>query len=63
LKGLTLNSFAYRGSALLAILALALIPAAAQPPRAADDIQQITIRSQAIEDSIRASPVAQALAR
>ena len=45
-----MNSFAYRGSALLAILALSLIPAAAQPPRAADDIQQITIRSQAIED-------------
>jgi hypothetical protein len=45
-----LNSFASRGSALLAILALALIPAAAQPPRAADGgIQQITIRSQAIE--------------
>ena len=44
-----MNSFASRGSALLAILALALIPAAAQPPRAADDVQQITIRSQAIE--------------
>jgi hypothetical protein len=47
--GLTLNSFASRGSALLAILALALIPAPAQPLRAADDVQQITIRSQAIE--------------
>jgi len=44
-----LNNFASRGSALLAILALALIPAAAQPPRASADVQQITIRSQAIE--------------
>jgi hypothetical protein len=44
-----LNSFASRGSALLAILTLALIPAAAQPPRATGDVQQITIRSQAIE--------------
>ena len=44
-----MNSFASRGSALLAILALALIPAAAQPPRATDGVQQITIRSQAIE--------------
>jgi hypothetical protein len=44
-----LNSFASRGSALLAILTLALIPAAAQPPRVAEGVQQITIRSQAIE--------------
>jgi hypothetical protein len=44
-----LNSFVSRGSGLLAILAFALIPAAAQPPRAADDVQQITIRSQSIE--------------
>jgi hypothetical protein len=44
-----LNSFASRGSALLAILTLALIPAAAQPPRATGDVQQITIQSQAIE--------------
>ncbi len=44
-----MNSFACRGSALLAILTLALIPAAAQPPRVADDVQHITIRSQAIE--------------
>src|SRR3954454_14558743 len=49
MRGLTLNNFASRGSALLAILALALIPAAAQPPRASADVQQITIRSQAIE--------------
>jgi hypothetical protein len=44
-----LNNFLSRGSAFLAILALALIPAAAQPPRAADGIQQIAIRAQAIE--------------
>jgi len=44
-----LNNFSPRGPALLAILALALIPAAAQSPRAADEVQQITIRSQAIE--------------
>ena len=44
-----MNSFASRGSALLAILTLALIPAAAQPPRVAEGVQQITIRSQAIE--------------
>lgn len=34
---------------MLAILALALSPSAAQSPHAADDVQQITIRSQAIE--------------
>ena len=44
-----MNNFSPRGPALLAILALALIPAAAQSPRAADEVQQITIRSQAIE--------------
>ena len=44
-----MNSFASRSSALLTILALALIPAAAQPPRGTDDVRQITIRSQAIE--------------
>ena len=44
-----MNNFLSRGSAFLAILALALIPAAAQPPRAADGIQQIAIRAQAIE--------------
>jgi hypothetical protein len=44
-----LNNFISRVSALLAILALALIPAAAQAPRAADSIQRIEIRSQAIE--------------
>ena len=38
-----------RASALLAILALALIPAAAEPPRAADPVQRIEIRSTAIE--------------
>ena len=44
-----MNNLVSRGSAFAAILALALIPAAAQQPRAADDIQRIEIRSQAIE--------------
>jgi hypothetical protein len=45
-----LNKSLSRGSAFLAILfALALIPAAAQPPRAVDPVQRITITSQAIE--------------
>ena len=44
-----MNTFASRGSAFLAILALALIPAAAQAPRA-DDVQRIEIRAQAIEN-------------
>jgi hypothetical protein len=44
-----LNNFISRGSAFLAILALALIPAAAQPPAGADAIQKIGIRAQAIE--------------
>jgi hypothetical protein len=44
-----LNNFLSRGSAFLAILALALIPAAAQAPRAIIDIQRTEIRAQAIE--------------
>jgi hypothetical protein len=44
-----LNNFLSRGSAFFAILALALIPAAAQPPRAVAEIQRIEIRAQAIE--------------
>jgi hypothetical protein len=44
-----LNNFASRGSAFLAILALALIPAAAQAPRVAPDLQRVEIRAQAIE--------------
>ena len=44
-----MNNLLSRGSAFLAILALALIPAAAQAPRAAVDIQRIEIRAQAIE--------------
>jgi hypothetical protein len=44
-----LNASISRGSAFLAILALALIPAAAQPPRGGDDIQKIQVRAQAIE--------------
>jgi hypothetical protein len=44
-----LNHFASRGSAFLAILSLALIPAAAQAPRAAGDVERIEIRAQAIE--------------
>jgi len=43
-----LKNFLSRGAAFAAILALALIPAAAQPPRA-DAIEKIEIRSQAIE--------------
>jgi hypothetical protein len=38
-----------RGLAFLAILVLALIPAAAQPPEAADGIQRIEVRAQSIE--------------
>ena len=44
-----MNNLLARGPAFLAILALAQIPAAAQSPRAATDIQRIEIRSQAIE--------------
>jgi hypothetical protein len=44
-----LNQLLSRGSAFAAILALALIPAAAQAPRAAADIQRIEIRAQAIQ--------------
>jgi hypothetical protein len=44
-----LNSSLSRASAFLAILALALIPAAAQAPLALDDVQRIQIRAQAIE--------------
>lgn len=43
-----MNNSLPRASAFLAILALALIPAAAQPPAAADSIQKIEIRAQAI---------------
>jgi len=44
-----LQNWISRGSAFLAVLALALIPAAAQPPRGGDAVQQIEIHSQAIE--------------
>ena len=44
-----MNNLLSRSSAFLAILALALIPAAAQAPRVAVDVQRIEIRSQAIE--------------
>ena len=44
-----MNNFLSRAAAFTAILALALIPAAAQPPPAADDVQRIAIRAQAIE--------------
>ncbi len=44
-----MNRFLSRALAFLAILALALIPAAAQPPAAADSIQKIEIRAQAVE--------------
>ena len=45
-----MNNLLSRGSAFLAILALALIPAAAQAPRVVNvDIQKIVIRSQAVE--------------
>jgi hypothetical protein len=44
-----LNHVLSRASAFLAILALALIPAAAQPPRVADGIQRIEVHAQAIE--------------
>ena len=47
--GFALKKFLSRGAAFLAILALALIPAAAQPPRATNSIEKIEIRSQAIE--------------
>jgi hypothetical protein len=47
--GTALNNFLSRGSAFSAILVLALIPAAAQAPRATVDIQRIEIRAQAIE--------------
>ena len=49
LTGFALKNFLSRGAAFLAILALALIPAAAQPPRAGNSIEKIEIRSQAIE--------------
>jgi len=44
-----LNNFISLGSAFLAILVLALIPAAAQAPRAAIDIQRIEMRAQSIQ--------------
>ena len=44
-----MNNLLPRGSALWAILALALFPASAQAPGAADSIQKIQIRAQAIE--------------
>lgn len=44
-----MNNFLSRASAFSAILALALIPAAAQPPAAVDSIQKIEISAQAIE--------------
>jgi len=47
--GTCLNNLLSRAWALTAILALALIPAAAQAPRAAVDIQRIEIRAQAIQ--------------
>lgn len=44
-----MNNFISLGSAFLAILVLALIPAAAQAPRAAIDIQRIEMRAQSIQ--------------
>jgi hypothetical protein len=44
-----LQNWISRGSAFLVILALALIPAAAQAPRGGDPVQRIEIHSQAIE--------------
>ena len=44
-----MNNGLSRGSALLAILALALIPAAAQTPRAADGVERIEVHAQSIE--------------
>jgi hypothetical protein len=44
-----LKNYFSRAPALLAILVLALIPAAAQAPRASSDIQQIEIHAKAIE--------------
>jgi hypothetical protein len=44
-----LDNFLSRGSAFLAIFALALIPAVAQAPLPVDSIQKIVIRAQAIE--------------
>ncbi len=58
-----MNNLLARGSAFLAILALALIPAAAQPPRAAGDVQRIEIRAQAIEAFDPREPSAHALRR
>ena len=49
IKGFVLRNFLPRGSAFGAIFALVLIPAAAQAPRAPDEIQKIQIRAQAIE--------------
>jgi hypothetical protein len=46
---LRLNNLLSRGPAVVAILALALIPAAAQAPRGQGDVQRIGIRSQAID--------------
>ena len=44
-----MDNFLPRASAFLAILTLALIPAAAQPPAAVDDVQRIEIHAQAVE--------------
>ena len=44
-----MNFFLSRAAAFMAMLALVLIPAAAQAPRAVDDVERIVIRSQAIE--------------